>query len=164
MTVGRAVEKSRQTTNQTTHSVPPTTSSPSSKKRQRDWEEKNLPVNSEPSFFNREVLEATKISPHPNSKTPRSLKCPSLGIRDPTAGAEDSPRWPRETRNWVLCIPMTLWLMPRNPQNLFLRGQESNKGIREGLRQVDKLREIPRSRWQGPGAGAWELVPDPRLG
>lgn len=37
MTVGHAVEKSRHRANQTTHSVSPTTSSPSSNARQRDW-------------------------------------------------------------------------------------------------------------------------------
>lgn len=57
---------------------------------------------------------------------------------------------------------MTL-LMPRNPQNLFLGGQESNKGLREAFQRVDKLREIPRSRWEGQGAEAGELVQDPRL-
>lgn len=51
--------------------------------------------------------------------------------------------------------------MPRNPQNLFLGGQESNKGFREGLRRVDKLRETSRSRWEGPGAGALEARPGP---
>lgn len=51
--------------------------------------------------------------------------------------------------------------MPRNPQNLFLGGPESNKGFREGLRRVDKLRETSRSRWEGPGAGALEARPGP---
>lgn len=56
---------------------------------------------------------------------------------------------------------MTLRLMPRNPQNLFLGGPESIKGFREGLRRVDKLRETSRNRWEGPGAGALEARPGP---
>lgn len=168
MTAGHAVKKPRHQANQITHSVPPTTRSSSSEKGNGlGGGEKNLQVNTEPSFFKKEILGATKISPHPSSKTPRSLECPR------SAEAEDSPRRPRETRNWFLCIPMTLRLMPRNPQNLFLGGPESNKGFREGLRRVDKLRETSRSRWEGPGAGAlearlgpptWLRLSSPRLG
>lgn len=68
MTVGHSVEKSRHRANQTTQSVPPTTSSPSSNERQQDWGEKDLQVNSEPSF-KREVLKATRmVTPHFSSK------------------------------------------------------------------------------------------------
>lgn len=94
MTVGHAVEKSRHRANQTTHSDPPTTSSPSSNERQRDWGAGGgLQVNTEPSF-KREVLEATRrVTPHFSSKTPRNLQCPRLYIiRDSTAEAEDSLR------------------------------------------------------------------------
>lgn len=141
MTAGHAVEKPRHGANQIMHSVPPTTRSSSSEKG-NGLVEVTLQINTEPSFFKREILGATKISPHPSSKTPRSLECSR------SAEAEDSSRGHRETRNWFLCIPMTLRLMPRNPQNLFLGGQESNKGFRKGLRRVDKLRETSRSRWK----------------
>lgn len=82
ITVGHAVEKYRHRATETTHSVPPTTSSPSSNERQRDWGEKDLQVNSEPSFKS-EVLEATRrVTPHFSSKTPGNLQCPRLYKRE----------------------------------------------------------------------------------